>query len=153
MKLKVIVSTGLFILSFLISSFAQTSVKAQVDKTRITSDEAITYKFIITSSEKNLPPPQVPKFSGFIIISQSQSSNISLAQGKIKTILVYAFVLLPTEVGKLKIEPGSIKIKDDTYSTNAFEIEVKPGKRKPSLPQESPPPEPEEQEQQPKVTL
>jgi len=152
MKLKVIISTGLFILSFLISSFTQTLVKAEVDKTRITSDEAITYKFIITSSEKNLPPPQVPKFAGFIIISQSQSSNISLAQGKIKTILEYVFVLSPTDVGKMKIEPSSIKIKDDTYSTNAFEIEVKPGKRKPSLPQGSPP-QPEEQQQQPKITL
>ena len=157
MKLKVIISTGLFIFGFLISAFAETSVKAEVDKTRITTDETITYKLIISSSEKNLPTPEVPKFAdaGFIIISQSQSSNISFQGGKINTVLAYAFVLSPTDIGKMKIEPSSIKIKDDTYSTDAFEIEIKPGKRKPSIPQESPaePEQHEQQQQQPQITL
>jgi hypothetical protein len=78
------------------------------------------------------------------------------------------FILSPADIGKMKIEPSSIKIKDDTYSSDAFEIEVRQARRrsllqkpekKPSLPQESPT-EPEEKQQeerqerqQPKITL
>ena len=157
MKKRLIALTILFILFLTATALAQTSIKAQVDKTSITTDETLTYKLIITSSDKKIPTPQIPKFEGFNVISQAQSTTVSHVKTKIKTIIVYEFILFPIDTGKFKIEPSIIKIKSKTYSTSAFEIEVTEGKtkpkpkpeQKPSLPKGIPSEEPE----QPKITL
>jgi len=121
----------------------------------MTTDESLTYKLTITSTDKNIPLPQLPKFKGFAVISQSKSSQVSLARGGVKTILSYAFILAATQAGKLKIEPSLLKIKKETYSTRAFEIEVTPGKRKPPAPQKkSPlPAKPQSDSEKPQITL
>jgi hypothetical protein len=128
---KVIILSVIFTSLFIAEAFAQTSIKAEVDKAIVTTDDAITYKLIITSSEKSIPKPQLSKFTGFKIISSAQSSTVSFTKGNVKTIAVYAFVLVPADKGTLKIEPSSIKIKNETYSTATLEIEVKQGKLKP----------------------
>ena len=147
----------IFMSLFITEAFAQTSIKAEVDKTTVTTDDTITYKLIITSSEKNIPEPQLPKFTGFKIISSAQSSTVSFIKGNVKTIVVYAFILVPTDIGKFKVEPSSIKIKNETYSTGTLEIEVKQGKVKPKAEPGQKPPIPEETqpetEEQPQITL
>jgi len=154
---KVIILLVIFMSLFIAEAFAQTSIKAEVDKTIVTTDDIITYKLIITSSEKNIPKPQLPKFTGFKIISSAQSSTVSFIKGNVKTIVVYAFVLIPTDKGTFKIEPSSIKIKNETFSTGSFEIEVQQGKPKPKGEPEQKPPQPEETqpetEEQPQITL
>ena len=154
---KIIILSVIFTSLFIAKAFAQASIKAEVDKTTVTSDDIITYKLIITSSEKNIPKPQLPKFTGFKIISSAQSSTVSFIKGDVKTIVVYAFVLIPTDKGTFKIEPSSIKIKNETYSTGTLEIEVKQGKVKPKAEPEQKPPQPEETqpetEEQPQITL
>lgn len=138
------------------SSFAQVTVKAEVDKTKITSDEAITYKLSIVSFEENIPRPQIPEFKGFNIVSQSESSSVSFAKSKVKVAIVYAFILSPVDVGKFNIEPSVIKIKDKIYATDSFEIEVTPGKKKPfPVPKQKPslPEKPVPETEEPQVTL
>ncbi len=146
----------LFILVSTISAFADISIKAEVDKTTITTDETLTYKLSITSTEKNIPQPQIPKFTGFNAISQAQSSSFSYSTSGPRSILIYAFVLTTTDIGKFKIEPSVIKIKDKTYYTDAFEIEVTHGKSEPKTPSkpELPlPKEPPSESGQPQFTL
>ena len=136
--------------------FAQTSLKAEVDKVSIDADETLTYKLVINSSEKKVPAPQLPKFEGFLVLSQAHSSTVSFSGGEVRNILVYVFILSPKSAGKFKIEPGSIKIENDTYSSQAFEIEVKQGKEKPQPLPEQKLPSPEEVPQvpgQPQITL
>lgn len=137
------------------SVLAEIEIKAQVDKNKLTTDELLTYKLIITSDEKNIPQPQIPRFEGFNIVSQAQSTTVSLAKSNIKNIIVYAFILAPQNVGKLKIESSQIKFKGKIYQTEAFDIEVNQGKTKPLTPpkqQENLPSEyPEEQAD--KITL
>ncbi len=137
------------------TAFAETSLKAEVDKASITTDETISYKLVITSSEKQLPQPQLPKFDGFSVISSSQASQLSIAAGNIKTSFVYTFILLPKSAGKFKIEPSQIKIKGQAYTSAAFEIEVMPGKEKPKAPQEEiPSPEKAQpKSKEPQITL
>lgn len=142
--------------SFIATAFAQTSIKAEVNKTSITTDETLTYKIIITSTEKNIPQPQIPKFTGFNVVSEARSSTFSYLKDGPKTILVFAFVLAPADIGKFEIEPSLIKIKDRTYSADAFEIEVTQDKAKPKAPQEPEEPLPEEslpKSEQPQITL
>jgi len=144
MKIKYVLFFILPILLFTFNAFAETTIGAEVDKLRVTTDESVTYKMTINSSETNLPLPNLPKFDGFTAVSQVESSHISFDEGGVKTVVVYVVVLVPESIGKFKIEPVSIKIKNRTYSSLAFEIEVIQGKTKPrpkeepSSPEETP---------------
>ena len=128
--MKKIIIAAFFIIFPLISTvLAETSIKAEADKTSLTTDQALTYRIIIASTEKNIPMPQLPKFDKFAVLSSSRSSSFSFANNEMKTVVAFAFILLPNELGKLKIEPCVIKIKDKTYSSEAIEIKVTQGKR------------------------
>ncbi len=52
MKNKLIWLAILFILSYATTASADTSLKAEVDKLSLTTDEDLTYKLVITSSAK-----------------------------------------------------------------------------------------------------
>lgn len=117
-----------FICLFAVRAFAETSLKAQVDKTRLNIGESLTYKLLITSAEKDTPAPRLPKFHGFSVLSQFESSDISLKSGKLKAETAYVFVLSPQHAGKLKIEPAAISINGKSLSSAAFEIEAVAGK-------------------------
>jgi hypothetical protein len=135
MKIKPLIPAAVFFFLFAGQALAQTSIKAEVDKTGITTDENIIYKVTVTSLAKKVPGPELPKFEGFYILSQAQSSTISLAKGKkLQSILVYVYILVPKETGKFKIEPSRIKVDGKAYVSGAFEIEVKPGTAKPQGP-------------------
>lgn len=136
-------------------AFSETTIKAQTDKTSITSDDNITYKLTIVSSDKNIPVPEGPGFEGFNIVSEAQSSQISLAGGKVKSVIVYAYILSPQKIGKIRIEPAKIKLKNETLSTASIDIEIKPGTRPIPSPEQN---QPESQNglpesQEPQITL
>jgi hypothetical protein len=126
--------------------YAQISLKAEVDKKKITTDETLAYKVIVASTQKTIPAVQLPKFEGFRVISQANSSTVSFAQGGAKTIVVYACILVPLQKGKFTINPSTVKTKDSVISSESFEIEVTQGKSRP--PEKTQPPSPGE-----KVTL
>ena len=136
MKTKLCLLLAVLILFCPVLALAQTQIKAEVDKVKLSTDEALVYKVVVTSSETRLPPVQPPKFLGFRIVSQANSSTMSFTKGQIKTILVYAFILSPVQTGKIKIDPSNIKMGDKLYTTQSFEIEVSQGKQSPLPPQE-----------------
>lgn len=156
MKKTVLVSVILVFL-FALTACAQVSIKAEVNKSKVTLDDILTYKLTITSELKNMPKPQLPDFSGFSVISQAQSSNISFEKAKFGIQLEYIYILRPVGTGKFTIGPSSIKIKGDTYYTDSFEIDVTQarGKLKPELDKGAPLPKqpPTPYSDQPKVTL
>jgi hypothetical protein len=144
MKIMFVFIITLFILLIKVNSFAETSIKAEVNKTRITTDETLDYKLTIISTEKNIPQPELPQFKDFNLISQSQSSSISFGKNTIKTILVYEFILNPLKEGEFKIESSIISVGGKTSSTQSFEIKVTAGKIKPQVPPKEKPSQPEE---------
>jgi hypothetical protein len=153
---KIILVFALIVFIFAAAALAETEIKAGVDKTSLTTDEMLTYKLIITSSEKSLPDPEFPEFAGFEVVSQALSSTVSFVKGAPNCILVYAFVLAAQDKGKFQIAPSSIKVKGKTYSTQSFEIEVKPDKeKKKPQPIEEPPlmPQLPDRTDEPRVTL
>jgi hypothetical protein len=155
MKNKVVIALTLFILCAYIKAFAETTIQAQVDKLSITADETLTYKLVVTSTEKNVPEPVLPDFKGFTVVSQAQSSTISFVKSEIKSILVYTYILAPLEAGKFKIKPSQIKVENKTISSQEFEIEVKQGSSPKNLNPKNPAPVPEAPSEsgQPQVTL
>lgn len=137
---------------FLSTALAETEIKAEVDKAKLSTDEALSYKLTVTSSANRLPVPTLPKFAGFYLISQAQSSSISFEQAGVKSSLVYTFILAPQNSGKFKIEPTKITTEGKTYSSAEFEIEVTEGKAKPKSPPVNPQETPPESDE-PQVTL
>ena len=146
---KTFVLSLFFVFLFIASALAETKIKAEVDKAKLSTDQGLIYKLTITSSMSNVPLPVLPKFADFFIISQAQSSSISFIQGGAKSILVYTYILAPQNAGKLKIESSKITIEGKPYSSEEFGIEVTQGKKKPlappSKPQEDLPDSEEEQ--------
>ncbi len=156
MKAKITLIAVLFILCGWIMAFAETTIKAEVDKLSITQDEDITYKLIITSSAKIISEPRLPDFAGFTVLSQAESSTVSLVKSGVKSVLVYAYVLAPVEPGKIKIKPSRVKADNKVISSQEFEIEVKPARPgKKNLLREKPAPSPEvpSESRQPQVVL
>ena len=130
MKIKVLLSV-LILCCFAVAAYGETTIKAEAEKSKISTDEGVAYKVIIASTENALPAPVFPKFTGFAVVSQARSSTVSFMAGGVKTILVYAFILAPMKTGKIKIDPVSINVKNEVFSSEPVEIEVTQGKRKP----------------------
>jgi hypothetical protein len=130
------------LLSFSAYVFAETSIKAEVDKTSLTTDDSLTYKITIESTDKKVSDLKLSEFKGFAVISQLQSSSIAFEKGKSRASVVYSFILAPVETGRLFIGPASVSVGRQVYSTDSFEIQVTQGKakpEKPSPPEENPP--------------
>ena len=136
---------------------AEISLRCEVDKKSISTDDRLVYKLIVSSSEKNIPAPIPPAFDGFDIISQAQSSTVIFGESDIKTILVYAYILAPLEPGKFRIKPATLTIKVKTYTSEEIEIEVTPGRKVPRRqPQEKSQPLPgqgQPESEGPQITL
>jgi len=106
---------------------AETTIKAEVDKTEITTDELLTYKLSVASTEKTLPSPKLPSFDGFAVVSQAQSSTVSYQKSGMQSILVFAFILLPKQAGIVTIGPAQITVSGKAYTSESQRIMVKQG--------------------------
>jgi len=118
--------------------FAETSMKAEVDKATITVDETVTYKLNVISSDRNVSQPAFPEFTRFDVLSQSQSSSFSFSEGGTKTMLVYVLVLFPRETGTLEIPAASLSADGTRVSSGKLSVRVTPGTGKFRRPQPSP---------------
>jgi hypothetical protein len=124
---------------------AETTLKAEVDKTSISADETVTFKLTITTSERSLPAPSLPALKDFSVLSSAQSSTTTFQQGQIKIFVVYAFVLTPLRTGELVIPPATITSGKDVYTSAPITVTVKEGA---SSPDQSGPQPPESDEPQ-----
>jgi hypothetical protein len=156
MNMRIIPLILMFILISAANIHAETTIKAEVDKASISLGEAIAYKVMITSSLEKIPQPKFPDFKEFTVLSQAQTSEITVAKGKHEAFVAYVFIIAPNRTGRMKIEPAQIKIEKKVFSSESIEIEVREGKMsdkpEPSEKQVEPEEAPEEQEQ-PKITL
>lgn len=107
--------------------FAETTIKAEVDKETITADETVTYKLTVISSDRNVSQPAFPEFARFDVLSQSQSSSFSFSDGGTKTMLVYVLVLFPRETGTLEIPAASLSADGKRVSSAKLSVRVTPG--------------------------
>jgi hypothetical protein len=137
---KIIIFGLFFVLTIHHSVIAEVTIKAEIDKTSVTTDEVVAYKILITSDSQTRPVLEIPKFEGFKVLSQAHSTTINFTKVGAKNLNVYAFILLPLRIGKLKIEPSKLKVGDTNLFSESFEIEVKEGKQKPIAPKEEKPP-------------
>ncbi|RKY31829.1 MAG: hypothetical protein DRP74_03960 [Candidatus Omnitrophota bacterium] len=121
------------------TAFAEVSIKAEVDKTVLTTDDLLNYKLTVSSQERSMLTPKLAEFSGLSIVSHGHSSNISFTKTGIKTVVVYSFVLSCPKAGEYKIKPASIEVRGKNYFSEEFLVIVKEGQNQPEkLPEEIP---------------
>jgi len=112
-------------------ALAQTSIKAEVNKRSITTDEALTYKITIITADKQIPRPQLPSFEGFNVISKAQSTSVNFSSSGVKNTAVLIYILAAVKTGEIEIKPSSIKAGNQVLSSDSFKIQVQQGKSKP----------------------
>lgn len=137
---RIISLTAIFILLLGLLAYAELTIKADIDKASLTTDETLAYKLLITSDDKRSPALGIPKFEGFKILSQAHSVTMNFTKSGARYLNVYAFILLPLKAGKIKIEPSKVKIADTELFSESFEIEVRQGKQQDVAPETYRPP-------------
>ncbi len=114
--------------------FAETVLKAEADKTSISTDEVVTYTVSITSTDRSVPVPSLPAFDDFSVLSSVRSSSSTFQKGALKISVVYSFVLAPRKTGTLTIKPVTLAIGKEECVSDTLKIEVKEGSRVPVSP-------------------
>jgi len=102
-------------------------VTAEVDRTMLTTDEALMLRVIIQGIGGNASEPQLSVLDGFVITGRSTSSQINIINGSSSSQKVYSYVLNPIDVGEFVIGPISAALNGQTYYTDPIKITVTQG--------------------------
>ena len=103
-------------------------IHAEVDRTSLSTDETLLLTVTVSSSSLlGSSRPNLPSFQGFNIASTSSSSQISIINGDMSSQEIYRYVLQPYESGDLVIEPISVNLSGQTYSTEPITVHVSQG--------------------------
>lgn len=113
---------------------AQPTVRAEIDKTSLSTDDTLLLTIIVTGDFQRLSPPTLPAFEGFDVVGTSYSSATSLVNGRRSFEGRYLYQLRPIQLGRLTIDPVEVTIDGQSFRTEPLPVEVLPG----SLP--TPPP-------------
>lgn len=129
-KSKVFVVTIISLLLigvFALPGSAQSPVTAEVDRNRLSTDEVLVLKVTIDSTAGQASQPALPALDGFEILGSSSGTQISIVNGDMNMQATYSYSLHPTEAGQLMINPVSVQIDGQLYSTQPIMIEVSQG--------------------------
>ncbi|UCC53519.1 MAG: BatD family protein, partial [Anaerolineaceae bacterium] len=129
-KTKVFVVTIISLLLigvFALPGSAQSPVTAEVDRNRLSTDEVLVLKVTIDSTAGQASQPALPALDGFEILGSSSGTQISIVNGDMNMQATYSYSLHPTQAGQLMINPVSVQIDGQLYSTQPIMIEVSQG--------------------------
>lgn len=99
-------------------------ITATVDRNDVTTDDTIL--LTVTVADANARP-QLPVMTGLNVVSSSQSSQISIINGNMSSQGVYQFQLQPTQTGTLTIDPITLEMNGQVFSTQPIQIQVTQG--------------------------
>ncbi|KPK10232.1 MAG: hypothetical protein AMJ56_08560 [Anaerolineae bacterium SG8_19] len=118
----------LFILS-VAPSYAQANgvIPATVDRRQLSTDETLMLAVTLNANVSNPPSPTLPSLDGFNIVGSGSSSQISIVNGAISSQLTYNYRLQPYATGDLVIEPISVTLNGQTFSTEPITVQVVQG--------------------------
>lgn len=111
-------------------AFAQTPsvIKAEVDRTHLSTDEILVLTVTINAaSGRGETSPNVPPFTGFEVLSRSSGSQISIINGDMSMSETYTYMLHPIVPGELIIDPITITLHGQSYTTQPIIIQVTQG--------------------------
>jgi len=110
-------------------SYAQANgvIAATVDRTQLSTDETLTLAVTLNANVSNPPSPTLPSLEGFNIVGSGSSSQISIVNGAISSQLIYNYHLQPYATGDLVIEPISVTLNGQTFTTEPIAVQVTQG--------------------------
>ena len=119
---------------------AQTPITARVDRTSLAADEQLVLTVTINGDFLTPPQPDMSQVTDFIVVNSSQSTRVSIVNGKMTSQGVFIYRLQPLAEGDLVIGPISVNIDGTVHQTEPVTIEVLPAgtRTQPALPQEEP---------------
>ena len=101
------------------------SAVARVDATRITIDDQFNLTISLSGDRANkASDPDLSTIEGFQVAGSSQSSNISIVNGRMSVIKEFTYTLIPKKVGTHRIGPIAFTIRGQRHETNAVVVEV-----------------------------
>jgi len=115
----------------------QVSINATVDKNTVALDDVVQYTITVSGQGINNVSPSTPSFSNLRVISRSQSSNISIINGRVSTAYSYIYILEPEKEGVANIGISSITIGRNTYRCEPISITVTRASGKPKQQKQS----------------
>ena len=131
MKNKIIFSStiALFILVLGFgSAFAQGNpITAVTDRNTLSTDESLLLTVTINTATGSPGQPALPTLDGFQITGTSSGTQVSIVNSKMTSSATYQYRLQPIEAGDLIIEPISVEINGQTFSTEPIAVQVTPG--------------------------
>ncbi len=111
---------------------AQVEFEAKVSKNTLGLNERLRVDFIMNEDGDNFNPPS---FDGFTVVGgPNQSVSHSWVNGKRSFSKTYSYFLTPKNLGTTRIEPATIEIKGETYTTAPVTIKVTKAIQKPKNP-------------------
>jgi hypothetical protein len=136
MNRKLLVPLTAILLLFLavapIHAQGQNPLAATVDRTALSTGEILNLTVTITTDLATMPQPLMPSLAGFNVLGSSSSSQISIINGSITSQVVYNYQLQPTQTGDLVIEPISLTVNGQNYTTPPITIQVSQGSAAPA---------------------
>ncbi|MFH1407112.1 MAG: BatD family protein [Candidatus Omnitrophota bacterium] len=137
MQRKLILVTVLLCIALSAYAADGFSIKSEVDKDRISTDEALKLTVSFTGAAGKTPEIKLPKLDEFYVLTSGSSFNFSTRGGKTESINSITVFLRPKHEGQITIGPASVNYEGKEYKTRPIKIAVKKGKL--PLPQEPKP--------------
>jgi len=120
--------TAITLLALLaLPALGQNPVTAEVDRNFLSTDDALVLTVTIDTSTGDAARPELPTMNDFQILGSSSGTQISIINGDMTVLETYNYTLRPLREGSLTIEPISVQINGQVYTTQPINIEVAQG--------------------------
>jgi hypothetical protein len=116
--------TGVMLLLAMGSVLAQgVSFTAQASSTRVGTGEPFRLVFSVNNAS-SVSAFQAPAFTGFQVLSQSQSQSTSIVNGQMSQSVSFVYILQGSSVGHFTIAGASARVNGNRMLSNPITIEV-----------------------------
>ncbi|MFH1096982.1 MAG: BatD family protein [Candidatus Desantisbacteria bacterium] len=116
---------GIFFLTVFPVLADQLSIEASIDRDTIALDDFLSYTITISGSgANNVPAPSTPVLKNLTVVSQSQSSSISIINAKMSVVKGFVYTLKPEKDGQASIGAARLSFRGTDYQTQPISITV-----------------------------
>lgn len=122
--LTIFVVAGLLAIVPVAHAQGSASLTASVDRDNLAADETFVLTLALNTPDGSLPQLSLSQLEDFRVISNSQSLQTSLINGKLSTTATYAYQLQPVRAGNLTIPGFSLEWDGQLLSTEPIPITV-----------------------------
>jgi len=105
----------------------QSPITASVDRASLSTDEVLVLTVTVGAGGLNPPQPALPGLAEFDMVSSGTSSQITIVNGEMSAQKTYSYHLHPNQAGDVIVEPISLTLDGQTYTTAPITVQVTQG--------------------------